>query len=52
MSYYAKEDEYNILVMELLGKNIEELMKKNGRRLSLKTVILIADQMVRINLCT
>ncbi len=41
--------EYNILVMQLLGKNLEEILNnKKKRRFSLKTVCMLATQMISI----
>ena len=36
----------SFLVMELLGKNLDELFLQCGRKLSLKTVLMLADQMI------
>jgi hypothetical protein len=46
MIYFGKEGEFNIIVMELLGGNLEDMIKECGRRFSLKSVLLIADQIV------
>ena len=38
--------EYNVLVMELLGKSLETLFKENDNKFSLKTVCMLAEQMI------
>ena len=46
---YGISGEYNILVMQLLGKNLEEILNnKKKRRFSLKTVCMLATQMISI----
>lgn len=44
---------YNVLAMDLLGENLEELLKICGNKLSLKSVLMLADQMVSLHpVCT
>lgn len=38
----GEEQDYNILVIQLLGKDLSQFMK-NGKTLSLKTVLLISE---------
>ena len=38
--------DYNVLVMELLGKSLEILFKENNSKFSLKTVCMLAEQMI------
>jgi serine/threonine protein kinase len=40
------EGEFNVMVIELLGPSLEDLMMSCGRRLSIKTVCMIGEQMV------
>ena len=43
---YGYSDDLNILIMELLGKSLDKLHEENKSRFSLKTVCMIAHQMV------
>lgn len=47
MSIFVKEDTYSVLGLELLGANLEKLFKRNGHKFSLKTVLMIADQILK-----
>jgi serine/threonine protein kinase len=44
--YFGVEGDYNVMVMDLLGPSLEDLMNRCSRRLSLKTVLMLADQMI------
>jgi hypothetical protein len=45
--WFGVEGDYNVMVMDLLGPSLEELFNFCARKFSLKTVLLLADQLVR-----
>ena len=47
--HFGLEGEYYIMVTDYLGPSIEELFKYCDNKFSLKTVLMIADQVVRIS---
>lgn len=46
MHWFGSEGTYNVLVMDLLGPSLEDIFSHYRRRLSLKCVLMIADQML------
>lgn len=44
--YYGTEGPYNVLVMDILGKSLEALFEECGRKFSLPTVLMIAEQLI------
>lgn len=44
---FGQEGLHNVLVIDLLGPSLEDLFDVCGRRFSIKTVVMVAKQMVR-----
>lgn len=47
--YFGQEGLHNILVIDLLGPSLEDLFDHCNRRFSIKTVVMVAKQMVQLN---
>lgn len=46
LHWYGTEGIHNIMVIDLLGKSLEDLFVQCHRRFSLKTVLMLVDQMI------
>jgi casein kinase 1 len=47
--YFGQEGLHNILVIDLLGPSLEDLFDHCNRRFSIKTVVMVAKQMVSLS---
>jgi serine/threonine protein kinase len=45
--YFGREGAFHVLVMELLGKSLEDMVQKRGGKFTPKTTVLVAEQVVR-----
>jgi len=46
LRFFGKERHYNVLVMDLTGPTIEDLFNVCGRSFSLKTILMLIDQLI------
>ncbi|CAD8181451.1 unnamed protein product [Paramecium octaurelia] len=47
LHYFGQEAGLNVMIIDLLGPNLEDLFNLCQRKFSLKTVIMLADQMIQ-----
>lgn len=46
MKWFGSEGDYNVLVIDLLGPSLEDLFNFCNKKFTLKTVLLLAEQMI------
>jgi len=51
IKWFGVEGDYSVMVIDLLGPSLEDLFNYCNRKLTLKTVLMLADQLVSLWIC-
>lgn len=46
LRWFGVEEEFNVMVIDLLGPSLEDLFNYCNQKFTLKTVLMLADQLV------
>ncbi|EGR32324.1 hypothetical protein IMG5_088120, partial [Ichthyophthirius multifiliis] len=46
INWFGKDGDYNVMVIDLLGPSLDDLFNYCGKKFSLKTTLLVAEQMI------